>query len=100
MQFDPTDPTGMRIVGLSQVGTQVLESLDAGNSWRAIGTLPEDALNNGDPSRPTGVRPSDIAISHQDSRVMYLSGSHGSVYRTADSGTTWRKVLSGAALPQ
>jgi len=99
MQFDPTDVTGLRVVGLSQVGTQVLESLDAGNSWHAIGTLPPDTLNNGDPSRPTGVRPSDIAISHQDSRVMYLSGSHGSVYRTADGGATWRKVLSGTALP-
>ena len=99
MQFDPTDATGMRVVGLSQVGTQVLESLDAGNSWRAIGTLPADTLNNGDPSRPTGIRPSDIAVSHQDPRVMYLSGSHGSVYRTGDAGASWRKVLSGAALP-
>lgn len=99
MQFDPTDAAGMRVVGLSQVGTQVLESLDAGNSWRAIGNLPAEMLNNGDPSRPTGVRPSDIAMSHQDSRVMYLSGSHGSVYRSGDGGATWRKVLSGAALP-
>lgn len=100
MQFDPTDPTGMRIVGLSQSGTQVVESLDGGNSWRAIGSLPADTLNNGDPSRPTGVRPSNIAISHQDPRVMYLSGSHGSVYRSADGGATWRKVLSGSSLPE
>jgi hypothetical protein len=100
MAFDPTDASGMRVIGLSQVGTQVLESLDAGNSWRAIGNLPADTLNNGDPSRPTGVRPSDIAISYQDSRVMYLSGSHGSVYRTADGGAMWHKVLSGTALPQ
>jgi photosystem II stability/assembly factor-like uncharacterized protein len=57
-------------------------------------------LNNGDPSRPTGVRPSDIAISRQDRRVMYLSGSHGSVYRTSDGGATWRKVLAGSNLPQ
>jgi photosystem II stability/assembly factor-like uncharacterized protein len=100
MQFDPTDLTGTRIVGLSQVGTQLLESLDAGNSWRAIGNLPAEMLNNGDPSRPTGVRPSDIAISRQDRRVMYLSGSHGSVYRTSDGGATWRKVLAGSNLPQ
>jgi hypothetical protein len=100
MQFDPTDATGLRIVGLSQSGTQIVESLDAGGSWRVVGSLPADTLDNGDPSRPTGVRPSDIAISHQNSRVMYLSGSHGSVYRTADGGATWRKVLSGATLPQ
>ncbi len=100
MQFDPTDATGLRIVGLSQSGTQVVESLDGGSSWRAIGALPADTLDNGDPSRPTGVRPSDIALSRQDPRVMYLSGSHGSVYRTADGGATWRKVLSGASLPQ
>ena len=100
MQFDPTDATGMRVVGLSQSGTQIVESVDGGNSWRAIGNLPAEMLNNGDPSRPTGVRPSDIAISHQDSRVMYLSGSHASVYRSGDGGATWRKVLSGSSLPQ
>ena len=100
MQFDPNDATGRRIVGLSQSGTQVVESLDGGQSWRAIGNLPAETLNNGDPSRPTGVRPSDIAISHQDPRVMYLSGSHGSVYRSGDGGATWRKVLSGSSLPE
>lgn len=100
MQFDPTDPTGQRVVGLSQSGTHVVESLDGGHSWRAIGSLPADTLNNGDPARPTGVRPSDIEVSRQDARVMYLSGSHGSVYRTGDGGATWRKVLSAADLPQ
>ena len=100
MQFDPGDASGMRVVGLSQSGTQIVESLDVGNSWRAIGNLPAETLNNGDPARPTGVRPSDIAIGHQDPRVMYLSGSHGSVYRTGDGGATWRKVLSASALPQ
>ena len=99
MQFDPTDPTGLRIVGLSQVGTQVLESMNGGQTWRAIGTLPADTLNNGDPSRPTGVRPSDIALSHQNPRVLYLSGSHGSVYRSGDGGAMWEKVLSGTTLP-
>jgi photosystem II stability/assembly factor-like uncharacterized protein len=100
MRFDPTDASGMRIVGLSQVGPQVVESRDAGNTWRQIGTLPADTLNNGDPSRPTGVRPSDIEISRQDARIMYLSGSHGSVYRTSDGGATWSKILSGSNLPQ
>lgn len=100
MRFDPTDATGLRIVGLSQTGTQVVESRDGGNSWRQVGTLPADTANNGDPSRPTGVRPSDLEISRQDPRIMYLSGSHGSVYRTADGGATWTKVLSGTSLPQ
>jgi photosystem II stability/assembly factor-like uncharacterized protein len=99
-QFDPFDPAGLRVVGLSQSGTHVVESLDAGRTWRIIGALPAEMLNNGDPSRPTGVRPSDIALSHQDPRVMYLSGSHGSVYRSGDGGATWVKVLSGAALPE
>jgi photosystem II stability/assembly factor-like uncharacterized protein len=100
MQFDPTDATGRRIVGLSQAGTHIVESMDAGQSWRAIASLPPDMLNNGDPSRPTGVRPSDIEISRQNPRVMYLSGSHGSVYRSPDGGATWRKVLSASTLPQ
>lgn len=100
MRFDPTDPAGLRIVSLSQSGTQVVESRDGGNTWRQVGTLPADTANNGDPSRPTGVRPSDIEISLQNSRIMYLSGSHGSVYRTADGGATWTKILSGSSLPQ
>lgn len=100
MEFDPTDATGMRVVGLSQSGTQVVESVDGGHTWRAVGTLPAETQGNGDPSRPTGVRPSDLAISHQDRRVMYLSGWHGSVYRTRDGGATWVKVLSGAVLPE
>ena len=100
MRFDPTDATGMRIVGLSQVGTQVVESRDGGNTWRQVGALPAETSNNGDPSRPTGVRPSDIEISRQDSRIMYLSGSHGAVYRTGNGGATWSKVLSGTTLPQ
>ncbi len=100
MRFDPTDATGMRIVSLSQSGTQIVESRDGGNTWRQVGSLPAETRDNGDPSRPTGVRPSDIEISRQDARVMYLSGSHGSVYRTSDGGATWTKVLSGANLPQ
>ena len=100
MQFDPTDPAGVRIVGLSQSGTHVVESRDAGNTWRQIGPLPAEMLNNGNPASPTGVRPSDIEISHQDPRVMYLSGSNGSVYRSSDGAATWSKVLSGNNLPQ
>ncbi len=100
MRFDPTDPSGLRIVGLSQTGTQVVESLDGGNTWRPVGALPADTANNGDPSRPTGVRPSDLEISRQNARIMYLSGSHGSVYRTADGGATWTKILSSDTLPQ
>lgn len=100
MKFDPTDPAGTRIVGLSQSGTDVVESLDGGNSWRRIGSLPLDTRNNGTPARPTGTRPSDLEISHQDPRIMYLSGSSGSVYRTGDGGRSWTKVLSGNNLPQ
>lgn len=100
MQFDPSDPTGARVVGLSQSGTSVVQSLDGGNSWREVGRLPADMLNNGDPSRPTGVRPSDIEISRQDPRIMYLSGSSGSVYRSEDGGASWLKVLSGSSLPE
>jgi photosystem II stability/assembly factor-like uncharacterized protein len=100
MRFDPADPAGLRVVSLSQSGTQVVESLDGGNTWRVLGPLPAEMLNNGDPARPTGVRPSDIELSHQSRRVMYLSGSHGSVYRTGDGGATWVKVLSGARLPE
>ena len=99
MQFDPSDSTGARVVGLSQSGTAVLESLDGGNSWRQLGALPAEMLNNGDPSRPTGVRPSDIEISRQDPRIMYLSGSSGSVYRSGDGAASWSKVLSGGNLP-
>jgi hypothetical protein len=100
MRFDPTDPSGRRVVGTSQSGTHLVESLDGGDTWRVLGALPSETLNNGDPSRPTGVRPSDLEISRQDRRIMYLSGSHGSVYRTGDGGATWLKVLSGASLPQ
>jgi photosystem II stability/assembly factor-like uncharacterized protein len=100
MRFDPTDASGRRVVGTSQSGTHLVESLDGGDSWRVLGALPSETLNNGDPSRPTGVRPSDLEISRQDRRVMYLSGSHGSVFRTGDGGATWRKILSGASLPQ
>ncbi len=100
MKFDPSDPSGARIVGLSQTGTHVVESLDGGNSWKEIGRLPDEMLNNGDPSRPTGVRPSDIEISRQDPRVMYLSGSSGTVYRSSDGGFSWSRVLSGSGLPE
>ena len=62
--------------------------------------LPVEMLNNGNPARPLGVRPSDIEISHQNPRIMYLSGSHGSVYRTNDGGASWTKVLSGSSLPE
>jgi photosystem II stability/assembly factor-like uncharacterized protein len=100
MQFDPNDATGARIVGLSQTGTSIVESTDGGNSWRTIGALPPEMLNNGDPSRPTGVRPSDLEISRQDPNIMYLAGSSGSVYRSRDKGASWSKVLSGANLPE
>jgi len=100
MKFDPSDPTGARIVGLSQSGTSVVESLDGGNSWQVLGAVPAEMLNNGDPSRPTGVRPSDIEISRQDPRIMYLSGSSGSVYRSGNGGASWSRILSASNLPE
>lgn len=100
MRFDPNDATGLRVVGLSQSGTHLVESLDGGHTWRQVGALPADTLNNGDPSRPTGIRPSDLEISRQNPRIMYLSGSHASVYRTSDGGQTWTKILAAARLPQ
>jgi photosystem II stability/assembly factor-like uncharacterized protein len=99
MQFDPGDASGLRIVSLSQSGTAVVESLDGGQTWHTLGPLPSAMLNNGTPAQPTGIRPSDIAISHQDPRVMYLSGSSGTVFRTGDRGATWARVLSGDRLP-
>ena len=57
-------------------------------------------LNNGDPSRPTGIRPSDLEISRQDPHIMYLSGSSGSVYRSRNGGESWSKVLSSNSLPE
>jgi photosystem II stability/assembly factor-like uncharacterized protein len=99
MQFDPSDVTGLRLVSLSQSGTAVVESLDGGQTWQTLGSLPSAMLNNGNPAQPTGIRPSDIAISHQDPRVMYLSGSSGTVFRTGDRGATWTRVLSGDRLP-
>ena len=79
MRFDPTDSTGTRVVGLSRDGTHVVESRDGGNSWREIGLLPAEIPNAGDPSKPASLRPSDIEISHRDRRILYLSGSGGSV---------------------
>jgi photosystem II stability/assembly factor-like uncharacterized protein len=96
-RFDPTDAKGMRIVGLSQAGAQVVESRDGGNTWRQIGTIPADMLNDGD-ILPAGRRVSHLEISHQDSRIMYLSGP-GSVYRSRDGGASWSKILSRTRLP-
>ena len=53
------------------------------------------------PEFPTGIiRGTRVTGLRVDARVISLSGSHGSVYRTGDGGATWVKVLSGTSLPE
>ena len=90
--FDPTDVAGTHMLGLYTFDPNLYESHDGGSTWDSVAALPADAYE-----RP--VRLSRLAWSHQRPEVLYLAGSHASVYRSADVGRTWKKILSLTTLP-
>ena len=85
--FDPSDTSGRHALGLSTWGDKLWETQDGGQTWQDRGpTLPEDAHDR--PVRLTSL------VWSTDPSVLYLAGSHASVYRSGDFGATWKKVLT------
>ena len=90
--FDPSDAQGTHALAIDIDRGEVFESRDGGDTWKSLGVnLPSDTVAG-------SVRLSHLVWSG-DPRVLYASGSHGTVYRTSDGGISWARVLIGAALP-
>ncbi len=61
----------------------VWRSTDQGNGWKKLGTLPSTSLI------------SSIAVAPGNSGIIYVSSAN-CVYRTEDTGKTWKTIFSGS----
>ncbi|MGA1465544.1 MAG: T9SS type A sorting domain-containing protein, partial [Balneolaceae bacterium] len=59
----------------------VYRSVDGGKNWQEI--------NTGLPSGAQARNVTDIAISHQDPNLVYISLREGGIYKTTDGGQNW-----------
>jgi photosystem II stability/assembly factor-like uncharacterized protein len=89
--FDPHDSSGLHMIGV--LGAGMGESVDGGKTWAAIGPTP------GFVAFELGL-PTDIEWSRLNRDVLYMAGPYATVFRSADSGRTWKQVLSAERLPR
>lgn len=86
-RYDPFDLTGQRLLGVTVYGPpKLLESRDAGATWREWGNLPAEA-------RESRLTISQITWDREDAQTLYVSGGGGFVWRSRDAGKTWHAIL-------
>ncbi len=74
-----------RITDLLQVrASQRVERGIAVSPWRLIGPAPIDSKSSG--------RVSAIAVDPKDSRVVYIGGAQGGIWKTTDGGMSWKPM--------
>ncbi|HLD80907.1 MAG TPA: hypothetical protein VJA40_02805 [archaeon] len=93
-RYDPHDPKGNHLIGYSpwNAAGDLLESLDAGKTWKAIAKPAE--LDN------SKVKVSNIAWDPLNPSVVYLTGTQAFVWKSTDAGRTWKAILSLETLPR
>jgi len=94
--WDPNDAEGDRMLAVD--GMDVLKSEDGGATFSVWGVLPYEARST-TPGIPPTVQISDMEWSRQDPGVVYMSGSYGRVYKSADGGVSWATMLTKDSLP-
>ena len=89
VRFHPTEPNTYYVTGVSQGYGKLLRSTDRGSTLTDIFTV----------SRP-GQTVTSVLVDAANPAVILVGDQLGGVYRSADGGTTWRRIFAteGAAI--
>ncbi|MBU0483548.1 MAG: hypothetical protein KKB30_03435 [Proteobacteria bacterium] len=86
--FAPSQPSilyvGCASENLDNSGQGIYVSLDSGQTWQTAND-----------TTSAGVNGWAIAVSHADSKLVYVATSHDGVLRTDNGGTTWQMMNEG-----
>ncbi len=95
--YDPGDTSGNTLFGYSwqSGGKTMYKSSNAGATWQPTGTLPAEITKVQDPK----LRISKIVIDPKNSKNIYMAGSSAYVWKSTDSGQTWKATLSIDRIP-
>lgn len=92
-RYSPHDATGMRLIGINLYAepNDIFESIDGGNTWNAIGKLPNGITNDH--------RVANIVFDPIDPNIIYINSDLARVWKSSDKGKTWVVLLSLDTLP-
>ncbi len=87
-RYDPHDQEGNHLVGYAPwyADGDIVESRDAGATWKPLGQAAE--IDN------TKVKVTNFVWDPNDFQVIYMSGTQGYVWKSADGGKTWKTILN------
>ncbi len=87
-RYDPHDQEGNHLLGYAPwyADGDIVESRDAGATWKPLGQAAE--IDN------TQVKVTNFVWDPNDFQVIYMSGTQGYVWKSVDSGKSWKVVLS------
>lgn len=90
-RYNPHDKDGNHLLGYAVENRKIVESKDAGKTWKEISTPPE-------------VSGSLVHVSHfvwdpKNANRVYMSGDRGNVWRSEDVGEAWNNILNLDKLP-
>lgn len=91
--YDPHDSSGLHLFGLNLYAEpkNFYESTDGGKTWNPVGNLPAEVNSDN--------RVSNIVFDPLDKKAIYLNGDRGHIWKSADKGNTWERLLSIDTLP-
>ena len=91
-RYDPHDTEGKHLLGYAPWQGWVVESRDAGKTWKSLSS-PEEVSGY-------AVKISNFVWDPNDPDLVYMSGEYANIWQSFDGGKTWANILDMDKVPK